>query len=119
MQKLLPYTTKSDERGVFLGITQDVWAEVNYVKTVAGQIRGNHYHKHTKELFFIISGEMRIFIQDLDGREITTFTCHGGEILIVDPYELHTFHTITESQWINALSSPFDDKNPDIYRPEG
>ena len=37
MQKLLPYTTKSDERGVFLGITQDVWAEVNYVKTVVGQ----------------------------------------------------------------------------------
>ncbi|MGO9566324.1 MAG: cupin domain-containing protein [Desulfomonilaceae bacterium] len=119
MQKLLPYTIKSDDRGVFLGITQDAWAEVNYVKTTAGQTRGNHYHKHIRELFFIISGEIRIVVQDLNSGETTTFTSRGGEILIIEPNELHSFHTITESQWINALSSPLDDKSPDIHRPEG
>jgi len=119
MQFLSPYMQNSDERGSFLGITRDKWAEVNFIETVANQVRGNHYHKQTRELFFIVTGEIEVIVDNVLSGEHYEFCVRKGDMFIVDPYEMHTFRTRTDAQWINMLSVPLDLKNPDFYRPAG
>ncbi|MDJ1185088.1 cupin domain-containing protein [Roseofilum casamattae] len=118
MQRLSPYMEKRDKRGAFCGITRENWAEVNFIETAANEVRGNHYHKETRELFFIISGEIDIEIQDISSGKRTNFSVAQGDIFIIDPYELHTFRTKTTAQWINMLSQPLDLDNPDFHKLE-
>jgi dTDP-4-dehydrorhamnose 3,5-epimerase-like enzyme len=116
MQKLSPYITRLDERGGFLGITQESWAEVNFIETRANQVRGNHYHKETRELFFIVSGEIEVVIDDLNSGEHLELSFSKGDVFIIEPYELHTFRTRTDAQWINMLSKPMDPRDPDFHQ---
>ena len=118
MRKLSPYLRMQDERGGFWGITQELWAEANFIETEAGQVRGNHYHKETRELFFIISGEIDIVVEGLRSGERTEMSVTKGDIFIIEPYELHTFHTKTDARWINMLSKPHDPENPDFHQPD-
>jgi mannose-6-phosphate isomerase-like protein (cupin superfamily) len=106
-----------DARGLFLGITRESWAEVNYIETAAQQVRGNHYHKETRELFFIISGEIEVMIDNLLSGEHLEMLIGEGDVFIIEPYELHTFRTRTAARWINMLSRPLDQRNPDFHRP--
>ena len=116
MQKLSPYFKRLDERGGFLGITQESWAEVNFIETRANQVRGNHYHKETRELFFIVSGEIEVVIEDLNSGKHSELSFRKGDVFIIEPYEVHTFRTRTDAQWINMLSKPMDLQNPDFHQ---
>ena len=116
MIKLDPYMSHSDERGLFTGITRQPWAEINFVETAAGQIRGDHYHRETKELFFIVSGEIHIRIRDVRTGVEKDFTASAGDIFVVEPYENHVFETRTKAAWINMLSKPLDERSPDFHR---
>lgn len=113
------YKRLADARGLFLGITNSgIWEEMNYVETRAGQVRGGHYHKETRELFFIIDGEIDITIQDLHGHRLDQLAATKGSIFVVDPMEVHTFKCRTDSRWINMLSKRIDDRNHDIHIPQ-
>ncbi|MCW5314643.1 cupin domain-containing protein [Nostoc sp. KVJ3] len=115
MQRLSAYMMKTDNRGSLWGITQNNWAEVNFIETASEQIRGNHYHKETIELFFIVSGEIKIIIDNLHSGEHIEFEVQKGDVFIIEPYEIHTFYTKTHSQWINMLSKQLDPENPDFH----
>ncbi len=115
MKILTPYISKRDARGGFLGITQEHWAEANFIETKGEQVRGNHYHKETRELFFIVSGEVDVVVDDLRSGEHVEASFSQGDIFIIEPYELHVFHTRTDAQWINMLSQPLDQDNPDFH----
>ena len=111
------YVINRDVRGVFQGITNKyTWGEINFIKTLGGVVRGGHYHKFTKELFYILEGEIEVSIRNLVTREEHQFVAKAEMVFILDPYELHTFKTLTNSKWINMLSHKLDDEHPDIYR---
>jgi dTDP-4-dehydrorhamnose 3,5-epimerase-like enzyme len=117
MEFLPLYTISKDDRGAFYGITHKyTWGEINFIETRKGVVRGGHYHKYTKELFYILDGEIEIFVQNLVSREERTFLAKAGMVFVLDPYELHTFRTLTDAKWINMLSHKMDDENPDIFR---
>ena len=116
MLKLTPYIKFADERGGLLGITQEPWAEANFIETKANQVRGGHYHKETRELFFIVSGEIDITIKDLRSGESFQIAVNKGDIFVIEPYELHTFNVRTDASWINMLSKAHDQQNPDFHR---
>lgn len=116
MIKLSPYTQYADDRGAFTGITREPWAEVNFVETAAGQVRGDHYHRETRELFFIVAGEIDIEIRHIKTGARTDFTATAGDIFIVEPYENHLFRTRTDARWINMLSEALDETAPDFHQ---
>lgn len=116
MKRFLSQAMNVDHRGCFWTALDQPWAEVNYVETLANKVRGNHYHQYTYELFFIISGEIEISIESLQSGERTTFLATKGEQILIEPYELHTFRTKTNAQWIAMLSQKIDPHNPDFHR---
>ena len=111
------YVIHEDQRGGFLGIINKyTWGEVNYIHTRAGVERGNHYHRYTKELFYILSGEIQIDVRNIVTNEEHHFRAKPHMAFIIDPYVVHTFTTIEDSTWLNMLSHRMDEERPDFYK---
>ena len=106
-----------DDRGSFNGIVNKYgWGEVNLIKTKADVVRGGHYHRLTKELFFIIEGKIEVVVRHIVTKENWTFTAVPNSAFIIDPYEVHTFTTMEYSSSLNMLSHKLDEDNPDLVR---
>ena len=79
-----------DDRGILAQLTHKPYGQINAVYTKKGAIRGNwHYHKTTKEAFFIISGEVEVFLK-LDTLE-ERYTFKTGDMFIIPENVKHTF----------------------------
>lgn len=114
------YFKKEDPRGKIVGlINQGSWEELNYFFTDSNQIRGNHYHKKTNELFIILKGKLEIQLtkvsQDgkLEGRT-ESFFIKKGDVFVIPKMIYHEFKIIEKAEWINALSRKMDKEFPDI-----
>ena len=114
------YFEHGDARGSIAGlINTGVWREINLISSDAGVTRGGHYHKNTEECFAILSGQVRVLLEKRDEhgewlREEHLFT--AGDVFIVHPWVVHTFVVTEKSQWINMLSTPIDQNQPDFYK---
>lgn len=114
------YFVSEDERGRFVGLINDKnWQEINYFYTKENQIRANHYHKKTDELFIILEGKIKITLTrvlpngKLDNNS-SDYSISKNDVFVIEKMTYHTFEIIEESTWINALSIKMDNDNPDI-----
>ena len=113
MTILEPYRQFADARGRMLGvINEGQWEEINFVETAAGHVRGGHYHRETRELFLIISGDIRVRIVREGVASQHDFS--AGSVFVIEPGESHWFETLTPCTWINVLSRRIDQACPDI-----
>ncbi len=114
---LKSYMRRSDGRGSILGVTNTgTWKEVNFVTTHAGTVRGNHYHRDSHELVFIVEGEVEVVLQDVnneDDRE--TVILKGGEGIEIQTFVLHTMRYLAPTVQISLLDRAFDPSNPDLH----
>lgn len=79
-----------DERGVLSQITHAPFAQVNAVFTKKGAVRGNyHYHKTTKEVFFVISGEIKLSLYLDNVSQEHTFK--SGDMFMIPENVRHRF----------------------------
>lgn len=116
MKKIQPYSRREDARGKLIGLMNEgVWEEFNYLETKAGHVRGNHYHRETREAFFIIEGEIEVVTKLPDQQEISIIL-NAGDMIEIEPGENHTFHCRTFTRWINILSKRFDQNHPDFFQ---
>lgn len=114
-----PYFYFADDRGKILGINQtEKWAEVNFIESVKGAVRGNHYHKETREGIYIIEGEIKVSIRDLKKQTERSFIVEGGDIFFIEKYHLHSFEVMKDSKWINMLTKVMKEGREDIFKPE-
>lgn len=115
------YTQILDSRGFMKGlINQGNWKELNFFFTKSGQIRGNHYHKITDELFIILKGKMEIELTSVNPKcknnnNSKKVIVKNGDVFIIKKNTRHIFHILEDTEWINGLSKKMDKKNPDIY----
>lgn len=85
--------------------------QVNFYEAQRGAILGNHYHKTTKEYFFITKGTFMVQIAD------NSFAANPGFVFRVDPGEKHTLEALTnKATFITFLSEPYDPTKPDIHK---
>ena len=118
MLKVQPTFAHSDRRGKFIEVWRgDNWREMNFFTIHEGHTRGAHYHKETRELFFVVEGEMEIRLIDVRTGSESVFRCGEGDIFTVDPYELHYLNALRETKVVSCLSLPYDEKNPDTFTP--
>ena len=110
------YVTKSDSRGSMKGlINEGEWKELNFFSTKAGQVRGDHYHKNTDELFIILEGEIKIILTDIKSEKSKEVLVKEGDVFVIKRKIVHTFFIIKDTKWINGLSQKMDKENPDFH----
>jgi len=118
MERLKAHVMHHDDRGTFRGIVNAYkWGEINHVSTHTGAARGNHYHLHTKELFYILSGKVKVDVKNIATGEERSFVGEAESTFIVEPGEVHTLTALEESTWLNMLSEPMDAQHPDFHKP--
>lgn len=109
-----------DDRGLFSCLISgdlDKYSDLNYAETAKNQIRGNHYHKHTRELFIILEGEIELEISLINENKILDIKKYNFkklDVFEIKPYEYHTIRTLSDCKWISILSNSFDPNNPDL-----
>ena len=85
-----------DHRGTLTQITHEPFAQTNAVFTRAGEVRGDfHYHRFSKEIFFIISGEIKLHLKKDDLSEAAVF--RSGDMFLIPENVKHRFEFLKDT----------------------
>lgn len=118
MRRLKAYFKHSDNRGILIEICREIiWRQLNFFTLKRGSWRGGHYHKRTRELFFIIEGRCRIEIINIKTGRKYQFIAKEKDILLVEPYESHRVTAMEDSKVAAYLTIPHSKNMADIYEP--
>lgn len=119
IKKYQNYFYNCDDRGSITGIINTgTWEEMNFITSISGTVRGKHYHKKTREGFYILEGEIQVATRNIldPANKINEDLVCAGDFFIVEPLIIHTFTVIRNAKWINLLSLKMNDTDKDFYR---
>ncbi len=105
MQKLNIEYARNDERGSLVQINTGEWKQANYLSINKGYSFGGHYHRHKKELFYLISGRVKVFIEGTG--KMHELDISENELFLVEPFEKHTIEAKENSVILEMLSQPY------------
>jgi len=91
-----------NEAGSLKQLVHDGWKQVNVITSVAGAIRGKHYHKYNNEGFYIIQGSFKLIVWK--GEEKEEYTIKTGDMFLIPPYVFHTFDYIDNTVLVSMYS---------------
>ena len=87
----------SDQRG---SITDIFYGKaINHgciITNSANAIRGNHYHNHTTQYTYILSGTLRYYASDLNRTQLVRHDAVPGDMIISEPREIHAMKAGTD-----------------------
>ena len=113
---LTPDFVFPDDRGLLVQICRGGYGQINAVFTKKGAVRGNlHYHKHTEEAFFILSGRVLV-TAERDGVAEEKEFC-TGDMFQIGAYVRHTFAYLEDTYLVGLYTSGVElpDGTKDIY----
>lgn len=120
MWPLSPQVHADDRGELFETVRAHGGTGQTFVSTTRpGRMRGDHYHLHKVERFFVVRGEAEISLRRLLHDEVVTFRLGGGRPSFVDMPTLwvHNIRNVGDSElvtmfWADQLLDP---DNPDQY----
>ena len=114
---LKPTFERNDARGLFQEwVNSGEWKELNYGSMKEGGLMGNHYHKVTEMMFFLISGSADVVIENIKTRKKENLKLGPREGVAFHPFESHALKFTADTEFV-MLKSGYDPKNPDIFEP--
>ena len=105
----------SDQRGQLKQLVHDGWKQVNVLITIAGVVRGVHYHKVAREAFYIISGSVDVRFRN--GEEYDVCHFKRGDYFLVLPKTVHELSFPEDCIMVQMYDIPVEkaDGSKDIY----
>lgn len=85
----------SDDRGELVQLVREGYSQVNFVRSKAGALRGDHSHALNKECFYIIEGSLNLKLSQ-DGK-IEEYSFSAGDMFAIKPGVVHSFHYLTDT----------------------
>lgn len=111
--KQLPLIRK-DKRGSLIEIFKGKFAQCNFLLMKKGSVWGNHYHKRTREYFYVLEGELAVSFFALKDKRETKKIFKTGDVFTIKPHTLHTICVLKASQCLVLYSQQFSQEQPDI-----
>ena len=104
-----------DQRGQLKQLVHDGWKQVNVLVTNAGVVRGVHYHKVSREAFYVISGSVDVRFRN--GDEYAERHFCSGEFFSVLPNAVHELSFPEDCVMVQMYDIPVEkeDGSKDIY----
>ena len=107
-----------DERGTLTQIAHEGYSQINAIYTKKGAVRGNrHYHKTTKEAFYIIKGRVCVCVRR--GGETQQAIFGDGDYFMIEEFTEHTFEYLEDTYLVVLYTVPVEkeDGTKDIVDP--
>lgn len=95
----------------------DVTGTVKFFQ-IAGQegLRlGNHYHKHTDELFYVIEGKLIFKLEHVDTKEKQEYAVEPGSAIRMPLYVAHLVIPEPKSRFLASVQPLFDPDDLNKY----
>ncbi len=94
-----PYTHR-DKRGEIIDIlTKELIEYVTLITSARDTTRGNHCHKETIQMVYILQGKMKLLTQMPDGPVVVTIL-EKGDLAVTDPMERHAMTALEDSAFM-------------------
>lgn len=87
-QKLDADFVHADDRGCLTQLVHEGFSQFNILETRKGVTRGGHYHKVSKEAFFVVAGSVRVTFKYEDEEQTTLFS--KGDFFLIPPGVIHS-----------------------------
>jgi quercetin dioxygenase-like cupin family protein len=90
---------------------------VRYIASIelqAGTARGNHYHKIKREYVYIISGKLRLVVQELGAAGKEEIDLQAGNLVFIQPAIVHALDVKESGLAVEFSPNRFDPA--DTYR---
>lgn len=82
----------SDSRGYILDIMYDnSFNHATLIYSSKNSIRGNHFHKKTTQITFILSGECYYYFKNKNSNKTKKVILKKNHFLTTNPYESHAY----------------------------
>ena len=91
-----------NEAGSLKQLVHDGWKQFNVITSVAGAVRGNHYHKYNDEGFYIVQGLLKLIVWDDKKRE--EYLIKKNDMFIIPPLVFHTFEYLEDTILVSMYS---------------
>ena len=85
-----------------------------FIELLAGQVRGNHYHKVKEELVYVMRGEVSLSVVDIDSQARASVALRTGDLAVIRTGIAHAYRTVEAGQAIEFSVARFDPA--DIHR---
>ena len=100
MKVLSPKCVHRDDRGEITDIlTKENIEYVTLITSVKGTNRGNHYHKQTVQIVYILKGSMKLLTQMPDNPVVATILAKG-DVAVTEPMERHAMIALEDSEFM-------------------
>ena len=87
---------------------------IAFIELLAGQVRGNHYHKVKREFVYVVRGEVMLHSVDIESGARISLTLQAGDLATIETGIAHALQTLQPGQAIEFSPARFD--AADIYR---
>jgi quercetin dioxygenase-like cupin family protein len=95
-----PEYTHKDERGEIIDILSKEHIEyVTLITSAKGTARGNHYHKETVQMAYILQGKMKLLTK-MPGHPVVATIIEKGDLAVTDPMEEHAMIALEDSAFM-------------------
>lgn len=71
-------------------------------------LRGNHYHLRKTERYYVICGQLELFLEDITSLQSEKIRLLAGQRVTVHPDIAHAFKSLTYSQVLEFSPGPYD-----------
>lgn len=88
---LKPDFSFCDERGTLTQLVHDGFKQVNVIFSKKGVARGMHYHKENKEIFYIISGSVKLKVSKDTETEYEEYIFKADDMFLIPQFVKHSF----------------------------
>jgi quercetin dioxygenase-like cupin family protein len=84
-----------DERGTLTQLVHEGYKQVNVISTRKGVQRGGHYHRHNREAFYVVEGQVELTARKDGNSESRVFG--PGDFFGIGPDVSHDFSFIEDT----------------------
>jgi quercetin dioxygenase-like cupin family protein len=92
--------THRDERGEITDIIAKENIEyITLITSAKGTTRGNHFHKKTVQMVYILKGRMKLLTQ-MPGNPVVATILEKGDLAVTEPMERHSMMALDDSEFM-------------------
>lgn len=108
----------SNDDGSLVQLIHKGYCQINVLISREGSVRGGHYHKNTKEAFYVIFGSVEVVLKR--GNQSSTTTFKEGAFFLIPTFTLHYMKFPEDCTMIAMYDIPVEMSSgiKDIWREE-
>jgi oxalate decarboxylase/phosphoglucose isomerase-like protein (cupin superfamily) len=109
-----------DQRGTITDLVQgEPFDAASIITSAKGSVRGNHYHRETLQIMFVIKGRVEIVTQ-MPGGPVRRSMAGAGDLVRTPPIERHAIVALEDTEVLVLTKGPRSgsDYESDTYRLE-